>query len=45
MGFLDDNLLKLYYFYGLWLGDGFCNKNGNSYDIYLSIGKDEGDLA
>lgn len=45
IGFLDDKLLKLYYFYGLWLGDGFCNKNGNSYDIYLSIGKDEEDLA
>ena len=45
MGFLDDKLLKLYYFYGLWLGDGFCSKNGNSYDIYLSIGKDEEDLA
>lgn len=45
MGFLDDKLLKLYYFYGLWLGDGFCNKNGNSYNIYLSIGKDEEELA
>ena len=45
MGFRDDKLLKLYYFYGLWLGDGFCNKNENSYDIYLSIGKDEEDLA
>lgn len=45
MGFRDDKLLKLYYFYGLWLGDGFCNKNRNSYDIYLSIGKDEEDLA
>lgn len=45
MGFLDDKLLKLYYFYGLWIGDGFCNKNGNSYDIYLSIGKDEEELA
>lgn len=45
MGFRDDKLLKLYYFYGLWLGDGFCNKNGNSYDIYLLIGKDEEDLA
>ena len=45
MGVLDDKLLKLYYFYGLWLGDGFCSKNGNSYDIYLSIGKDEEDLA
>ena len=41
----DDYTAKLYYFYGLWLGDGFCNKNGNSYDIYLSIGKDETDLA
>lgn len=45
MGELDDNLLKLYYFYGLWLGDGFCSKNGNSYDIYMSIGKDEEGLA
>ena len=45
MGFLDDKLLTLYYFYGLWLGDGFCNKNGNSYDVYLSIGKDEEELA
>ena len=45
IGVLDDKLLKLYYFYGLWLGDGFCSKNGNSYDIYLSIGKDEEDLA
>lgn len=41
----DDRLAKLYYFYGLWLGDGFCNKNGNSHDIYLSIGKNETDLA
>lgn len=42
---INEKLSKLYYFYGLWLGDGFCNKNGNSYDIYLSIGKDEEDLA
>ena len=42
---IDERLSKLYYFYGLWLGDGFCNKNGNSYDIYLSIGKDKEDLA
>ena len=41
----DEKLLKLYYFYGLWLGDGFCNKNGNSYDIYMSIGKDNAELA
>lgn len=45
MGELDDTTLKLYYFYGLWVGDGFCTKNGNSYDIYMSIGKDEKDLA
>lgn len=45
ISYLDDKLLKLYYFYGLWLGDGFCNKNDNSYDIYLSIGKDEKELA
>ena len=45
VGMIDDRLMKLYYFYGLWLGDGFCNKNGNSYDIYVSIGKDEVDLA
>lgn len=36
---------KLAYFYGLFTGDGFTNINGNSYDIYLSIGKDERDLA
>lgn len=42
---VDGKLLKLYYFYGLWLGDGFCSKNRNSYDIYLSIGKNEIDLA
>lgn len=45
MGELDDITLKLYYFYGLWVGDGFCTKNGNSYDIYMSIGKDEKELA
>lgn len=45
MGELDDTTLKLYYFYGLWVGDGFCTKNGNSYDIYMSIGKDEKELA
>ena len=45
MGNLDGTTLKLYYFYGLWVGDGFCTKNGNSYDIYMSIGKDEKELA
>ena len=36
---------KFCYFIGLWMGDGFVNINKNSYDIYLSIGKDENDLA
>ncbi len=45
MGVLDNKLLKLYYFYGLWLGGGFCNKDDNSYDICLSVGKDEEELV
>lgn len=36
---------KRAYFYGLWVGDGFCNVNKNSHDIYLSIGKNEKELA
>lgn len=36
---------KLAYFYGLFTGDGFTNINGNSYDVYMSIGKDEKELA
>ena len=36
---------KFCYFIGLWMGDGFVNINKNSHDIYLSIGKDENDLA
>lgn len=36
---------KLAYFYGLFTGDGFTNINGNSYDIYMSIGKDEEEFA
>ena len=36
---------KLAYFYGLFTGDGFTNINGNSYDIYMSIGKKEKDFA
>lgn len=36
---------KLAYFYGLFVGDGFTNINGNSYDIYMSIGKDEKEFA
>ena len=37
----DDRECKLAYFYGLFTGDGFTNINGNSYDIYMSIGKNE----
>jgi intein/homing endonuclease len=36
---------KFCYFIGLFIGDGFVNINKNSYDIYLSIGKDEYELA
>ena len=36
---------KLAYFYGLFVGDGFTNINKNSYDVYMSIGKDEKELA
>ncbi len=36
---------KLAYFYGLYIGNGFCNVNNNSYDIYLSIGNKEEDFA
>ena len=42
---LTDLSLLSCYFYGLWLGDGFCNKNRNSHDIYLSIGNSEEQLA
>ena len=34
-----------FYFLGLFVGDGFTNINGNSYDIYMSIGKQETELA
>ena len=36
---------ELFYFLGLFIGDGFVNINRNSHDIYLSIGKMENDLA
>ena len=36
---------NFFYFLGLWLGDGFVNINKNSHDIYLTIGKDESELA
>lgn len=41
----DEKARKLAYFYGLFTGDGFTNINRNSYDIYMSIGKDEIELA
>lgn len=41
----DEYDRKLAYFYGLFTGDGFTNINGNSYDIYMSIGKNETALA
>ena len=41
----SDRENKLAYFYGLFTGDGFTNINGNSYDIYMSIGKDEEEFA
>lgn len=40
-----DRECKLAYFYGLFTGDGFTNINGNSYDIYISIGKNETQFA
>ena len=36
---------KFAYFCGLFAGDGFTNINGNSYDVYMSIGKDEKEFA
>ena len=36
---------ELFYFLGLFIGDGFVNINNNSHDIYLSICKSENDLA
>lgn len=36
---------ELFYFLGLFVGDGFVNINSNSHDIYLSIGKEENDFA
>lgn len=41
----DEAARKFAYFYGLFIGDGFTNINGNSYDVYMSIGKDEVELA
>lgn len=36
---------ELFYFLGLFVGDGFVNINQKSHDIYLSIGKEEDYLA
>ena len=36
---------RFFYFLGLWLGDGFTNIDGNSYNVHMSIGKCEKDLA
>lgn len=36
---------ELFYFLGLFIGDGFVNINQKSHDIYLSIGKEEDDFA
>lgn len=36
---------KFAYFCGLFTGDGFTNINGSSYDIYMSIGKNEKEFA
>lgn len=41
----DEYSRKLAYFYGLYIGDGFYNINGNSHDVYLSIGKSETEFA
>ena len=35
---VDPNNNLLWWFIGLWLGDGFNNKNGNSHDIYTAFG-------
>lgn len=36
---------ELFYFLGLFVGDGFVNINQKSHDIYLSIGKEEDDFS
>jgi len=35
---IDPNNNLLWWFIGVWLGDGFNNKNGNSHDIYTAFG-------
>jgi hypothetical protein len=42
----DTEATKMFfYFLGLFVGDGFTNINDNSYDVYMSIGKQETKLA
>ncbi len=42
--YISDNIADsqlLWWFFGIWLGDGFNNKNQNSHDIYVSFGKNQ----
>ena len=42
--YISDNIADsqlLWWFFGVWLGDGFNNKNQNSHDIYVSFGKNQ----
>ena len=41
----DEKDIMFAYFLGLYIGDGFYNINGNSNDIYMSIGKSENQFA
>ena len=41
----DEQDRKFAYFCGLYTGDGFTNINGDSYDVYMSIGKNEKQFA
>ena len=36
---------EFFYFLGLFVGDGFVNINQKFHDVYLSIGREEGDFA
>ena len=39
--FVNYNNQVFWWFLGLWLGDGFNNKNHNSNDIYVAFGKNQ----
>lgn len=41
----NEKELKYAYFLGLFTGDGFTNINGNSHDVYMSIGKNDVEFA